>query len=84
MQQQTQSGETDRAALLAASCSGCHGPGPAADTAIPPIRGQRAEAIQASLLAFRSGAREGTLMPRLMRGYSDTEIELISRHLGSP
>jgi sulfide dehydrogenase cytochrome subunit len=74
----------DRAALLAASCSGCHARVPAAGSAIPQIGGQAADDIQAKLLAFRDGKREGTLMPRLMRGYSDAEIELISEHLGAP
>lgn len=73
----------DRAALLAASCSGCHARDPAAGSAIPQVGGQPADDIQAKLLAFRDGTREGTLMTRLMRGYSDAEIELISEHLGA-
>jgi cytochrome c553 len=74
----------DRAALLAESCSGCHARAPTAETSVPRIRNQTADDIRGMLLAYREGAREGTVMPRLMRGYSDAEIELISRHLGAP
>ena len=74
----------DQAALLAASCSGCHGQSATGATAIPQIRGLGAEAVQATLLAFRDGKRAGTLMPRLMRGYSDAQIALISRQVGAP
>lgn len=73
----------DQAALLVASCSGCHGPPTADATAVPQIRGLDAEVVQAALLAFRDGTRAGTLMPRLMRGYSDAEIALISRQVGA-
>ena len=34
------------------------------------------------LKAYKSGAREGTIMPQLMRGYSDAQLEMISQQLG--
>lgn len=88
----------DAGALLAASCTGCHAPGPLAQAAavaageaadqagpaIPEIRGSSAADIRKALTAFRDGSRRGTVMPRLARGYADAEIELLSRHLGTP
>ena len=34
------------------------------------------------LKAFKSGAREGTIMPQLAKGYSDEQLEIIAIQLG--
>lgn len=73
-----------RGALLAASCTGCHGAASARPGGLPQLRGLSAKTIQDSLLGFRDGTLPGTLMPRLARGYSDLEIDLISGYLGTP
>lgn len=79
---------TSAAALMAASCSGCHvggstasGAQPAAGT-LPAIEGLTAAQIAEALRAFRGGSRAGTLMPRIARGYDDAEIRLVSEYLG--
>jgi sulfide dehydrogenase cytochrome subunit len=66
-----------KAAMLAASCSGCHVRAPAKD-GFPSIYGRPAAEIRDLLLDFRSGEREGTVMNRLAKGYTDAEIELLS------
>ena len=35
------------------------------------------------MLEFKAGAREGTVMNRIARGYDDAEIAAIARHLGN-
>jgi cytochrome c553 len=34
------------------------------------------------LKAFKSGAREGTIMPQLAKGYSDEQLVTIANQLG--
>ncbi|WP_185961463.1 c-type cytochrome [Telmatospirillum sp. J64-1] len=75
-------GPQDRSALLADTCAGCHGPDGNSTGAIPAIRGQDAQAIEQALLAFKSEAREGSVMNRIAKGYTDDEIALIARYLG--
>jgi cytochrome subunit of sulfide dehydrogenase len=64
---------------LAASCSGCHTRA-VTDDAFPRIYDRPAE-IREKMLAFRSGKRQGTVMNRIARGYSDEEIELLAGYL---
>jgi len=70
------------AAVLAATCSGCHRDSPAAADGIPGLNGQTAAEIADKLRAYRQGTLQGTLMNRLARGYTDAEIERLAAALG--
>ena len=71
-------------AMLAQSCFACHGPAGASVAApMPIIGGQQAVYLTNVLQAFRSGERSSTIMGRLMRGYSDQEVEAIANYLNS-
>ncbi len=59
----------------ALTCSGCHG---AAGSELPSLRGKDAATITQALLAFRSGAREATLMNRITKGFSEDELAAIA------
>jgi sulfide dehydrogenase cytochrome subunit len=61
-----QAEELSRAAILSASCEGCHGTGGRSPGAIPE--------------SFRSGEREATVMGRHATGYSDEEIRQIAEY----
>ncbi len=67
-------------ALLAASCSGCHGTDGAA---IPVLDDLTADMIAASLKTYRDDAAGSTVMHRLTRGYSDAEIDAIAAYLAA-
>ena len=69
----------DQAALLTASCSGCHAEG---GQAITGLTGMPATELEAKLLAYRDDAGDGSAMHRMARGYSDEQIGLIARTLG--
>ncbi len=69
---------TDRAATLAAACSGCHAPG---GTAITDLGQFSTEETKASLRRYRSEADGTTVMHRLARGYSDADIVMIADYL---
>ena len=59
----------------ALSCSGCHGTGPDAALSLEALS---ADDIAAALTAFADGTREGTLMPRIAKGFSPEEIAAIA------
>ncbi|MEP7063518.1 MAG: c-type cytochrome [Betaproteobacteria bacterium] len=71
-------GSTSHARNLAATCAACHLRGGAGDTAIAPLEGRSADETAATLRAFKSGARSGTVMPQLARGYSDADIDAMA------
>ncbi|GAC1342494.1 MAG: hypothetical protein NVSMB18_16620 [Acetobacteraceae bacterium] len=58
----------------AASCSGCH----AAGSGAGPIAGRGADALAATMLAYRTGQLPSTLMGRLMKGLSPEQIQAIA------
>ena len=79
----TQSGELSRAAILSASCEGCHGSDGESPGAIPSIAGKSADYLIEALEGFRSGERPATVMGRHVKGYSEDEIRLIAEYFAS-
>ena len=75
-----QAEELSRAALLSASCEGCHGTGGRSPGAIPAIAGKSAEYLRETLESFRSGEKDSTVMGRHATGYSDEEIRQIAEY----
>jgi cytochrome c553 len=69
---------------LAATCANCHGTDGkgVADGGMPLINNIPREKMLAQLKAYKSGTLEGTIMPQLMKGYSDEQIEIITNQLG--
>jgi cytochrome subunit of sulfide dehydrogenase len=62
----------------ASSCSGCHVVGRRVDTAVPPLIGRTATDLVAQMHAFKDGQKPGTIMDRIVRGFSDAEIQAIA------
>ena len=52
------------------------------DGGMPLINHLTSEQMLTQLKAFKSGAREGTIMPQLAKGYSDEQLEIIANQLG--
>ncbi|BDW11018.1 hypothetical protein PSHI8_11000 [Polynucleobacter sp. SHI8] len=69
---------------LAATCANCHGTeGKGQENAsMPKIDQLTSEQILTQLKAFKSGARTGTIMPQLAKGYTDEQIQTIADYLG--
>ena len=69
---------------LAATCANCHGTDGkgVVDGGMPLINNLSSQQMLEQLKAFKSGAREGTIMPQLAKGYSDEQLEIISQQLG--
>lgn len=70
-----------RGFVLASSCFNCHGPGGVSKGSIPDISQLSADEIVTALNGFRDGTKEGTVMDRLSRGYTDDEIASIAQWL---
>lgn len=79
-QTQTINQSTDKAALLAAACSGCHSN---VSGGIVSLDEQTVDALRQSLLFYKTDAEGATVMHRLARGYSEADIDLISDYLGA-
>ncbi|TDU26752.1 cytochrome c553 [Panacagrimonas perspica] len=68
---------------LSLSCAVCHGARNAPST-VPSFYGMSTAQIESALRDFRSGAREGTAMPRLAKAMSDDEIRALAYEFGAP
>jgi sulfide dehydrogenase cytochrome subunit len=68
-------------AALVHACAACHGPDGRSQGAIPAFNTLSKDGIVATLRAFRSGERQGTVMNRIARGLEDTDIEAIAAYV---
>ena len=66
--------------MLATACSGCHS---SVSTGIASLQDYSVEALQLRLSNYKSDTEGTTVMHRLARGYSETDIALISQYLGA-
>lgn len=66
----------------ASTCSGCHAPA-GVDGAIPSLAGRPAAEIVEAMAAFRSGAREATVMDRIAKGFTDDETRAVADWLAA-
>jgi sulfide dehydrogenase cytochrome subunit len=62
----------------ASSCSGCHATNASAGTPVPPLQGRSAADIANATIEFKTGKRQGTIMDRIAKGFSDEEIKAIA------
>jgi sulfide dehydrogenase cytochrome subunit len=61
---------------IAASCANCHGANGVSVGVTASLAGVPKQDMVAKLREFKSGARAGTIMPQLAKGYTDEQIEL--------
>jgi sulfide dehydrogenase cytochrome subunit len=62
----------------AAGCSGCHASNARVDTPVPPLAGRPAADIATAMNEYKSGARKGTIMDRIAKGFSEQETQAIA------
>lgn len=75
-----QAADISTPAVLAGSCSTCHGPNGQSPGAMPSLAGLEPKYIMTRLKEFRSGEVPATLMNRIAKGYSDAEIEALGQY----
>jgi sulfide dehydrogenase cytochrome subunit len=68
--------------ILAGACANCHGTDGRSPGGIPSLAGRPASVLQAQMLAYKSESSPPgtTIMNRLAKGYSDTEIEALAQY----
>lgn len=65
--------------MLASTCAGCHGTnGNSHGPAAPTIAGLEADYLLETMQAYKTGERHGTIMGRIVKGYTDEELEQIA------
>jgi cytochrome c553 len=79
----TAAAQVPTAAVLAAPCAACHGPGGVSRGAIPSINGLEASVIATRMRSFRTSGSETTVMGRIARGYTDDEIDLLAGYIAA-
>ena len=78
-----QAGEAT-ARMLADTCAGCHGTdGGSQGPASPSIAGLDASYFLKSMLEYKSGARQSTIMGRIARGYTDAQLKAMADYFAS-
>jgi cytochrome subunit of sulfide dehydrogenase len=61
---------------IAATCANCHGTNGVSRGDIASLAGLAKDDIVRKMQEFKTGARSGTIMPQLAKGYTDAQIEL--------
>jgi cytochrome c553 len=83
---QAQDAKSLQARTLAAGCAACHGTnGRPVDAAgpVPGLAGMPAATLVEQMKAFKSGARQATVMPQLAKGFSDAQIERLAAYFAA-
>jgi cytochrome c553 len=74
--------DSPSAAVLANTCFSCHGPDGKSAGAMPTLAGKSRDYLSQTMMEFRSGERESTVMARIMKGFSNEEIKALADLLG--
>ena len=70
-----------RGTSLALACTSCH-LGEDSSGVMPSLAGWTSDDLRASLRDYKTSESGATVMHRLMRGYSDEDIDLIADYIG--
>jgi len=80
----TQDDSTISAVSLAANCSSCHGPeGASSGPATPTISGLESRYLLKVLRDYKNKDRASTVMNRIAKGYSDTQLQSIANYFAA-
>lgn len=72
------------ATMMANTCAGCHGTaGKSVGPASPNLAGMSETYFTDTMKAFKEDARAATIMNRIAKGYSDTQIESMATYFAS-
>ena len=73
-----QGSDANVARNLAATCANCHGTNGVSVGGTESLAGAGKDDLVRKMREFKSGAKPGTIMPQLAKGYTDAQIELIA------
>ena len=80
-----QDAQTLRVRSLAATCANCHGSAGRAveGAAVPGLAGMPAAYLVEQMKAFKSGARQATVMHQISKGYNDAQIDQMAAYFAA-
>lgn len=61
------------------TCYGCHGADGVSKGAVPSLKGLGESDVVRAMMAFKSGERQGTIMNRIAKGYTDEQIKALGK-----
>ncbi len=64
--------------MLSLSCASCHGTDGKSVAVTPYIAGMGKNTMYSILLDYKNGKKEGTMMQKHVKGFSDAELEQVS------
>ncbi|MGE5504868.1 MAG: c-type cytochrome [Actinomycetota bacterium] len=67
----------DATSVMADACAGCHGTDGASLGAMPAFSTKSGDELKKLLREYKSGAREATVMDRIVKGYSEAQLDAI-------
>jgi sulfide dehydrogenase cytochrome subunit len=76
------SGEMASGNIMANTCYSCHGTNGVSAGSMPTISGKSQKFIARAMKDFQSGKRKGTVMNRIAKGFSEAEIDSLSKVFG--
>jgi len=69
---------------LAATCANCHGTdGRVQGDAVRALAGMPAAALEQAMKDYKSGARTGTIMHQIAKGYTDDQIRVLALYFSA-
>jgi len=69
--------------VLVNTCFSCHGTDGHSAGAMPSISGKDPDYIERRLIDYREDRLQGTVMNRIAKGFSDTEIASLARYFAA-
>ena len=67
--------------VIGYSCSACHGTDGQLDMLeVPKLKSQSAEELEQKLLAFKYDNKPSSIMGRISKGYTDTELKAVAQY----
>ncbi len=63
---------------LAATCANCHGTNGHSLGGMESLAGEPKDKLMQKLMDFKSGEKPATIMHQIVKGYSDTQLQLIT------
>jgi len=68
---------------IGVTCMGCHGFMGVSKGTAPSLKGLPASVTSSQLKAFKSGARPSTIMGRIAKGYSESDMDAVANYFAN-
>jgi cytochrome subunit of sulfide dehydrogenase len=78
-----QGGDPNAGRSLAATCANCHGTNGTSAGGTENLAGQAKADLVRKMQEFRSGAKPGTIMPQLAKGYTEAQIDQVAEYFAA-